>query len=356
MTKKENNNELELLAQEIFVLQQKGNRTHEDDNKLHNRLFTLRNKIFHVIYGNDVGTEFDFELFDKAFQEIISKFSPANENNLATLVNNRYQLKCKGKKAEKLKEQNPVEAGSREREIRKALREIALENGMPSKDITTELKKFNLLNRNRVHGFLTSNFHFSDEELEKFDETIFDKSHTVQFDASNEESDNTQNIAVIETATTDKRIEALEIIPWFDRVLDITYDASVEQGKKRVKYMRGYWSIHFIEGDISERRAKEKEKHIIFKFFLQNKHLYDYFEDHIVLSNKEASEGLTEKQVEILYVKLHKKAIDELHKELMPKMSNELSLKPDTWYGHYRDIDNYVWRVINQLHFMRMPA
>lgn len=355
MTKTDNKNELELLAQEIFVLQQNSNRTHEEDKKLHTDKVILCKKAFCAIFRDESqqGRQ-DYLLFNDAFEEIIKKNSSANEKPFIERIIGRYRVKCNGKRSESFEEEDVEEAELRKKMIRGELRKIASKHGMPTQKINAELKKFNPLNSRKVHEFLSSNFGFSPEELGGvggFDERVFDQRYTLRFSAPGEESDSAQSLAEIETAAENKDIEAVEKITWLDTLLDITFDAAAKQGKRCPQDMRGYWSIRFIEWDKPEKWVREKEKHIILLFFFQNIHLYDYFEEKYVLgADKTDSEELTEAKIIALNNKLHEKAIDELHKALMPKMSVELKLRPDTWRRHFKSIENCVWRLGRQLH------
>lgn len=159
--------------------------------------------------------------------------------------------------------------------------------------------------------------------------------------------DDNNNVAI---PTMDKGIESLDTFDGLDRLLDFTYEAASKQGKTWPRNMRGYWSIRFIELDRPEKWAREKEKHIMLLFFLQNRHFYDEYEERIFEEYGDDYENLTETQSKKLNKKLHKKVISELHKELMSKMSIELKLQPSRWYDCYLDVFNFIVRARHQLH------
>lgn len=353
MTKTDNKNELDLLAQEIFVLQQKDVRSHAEENLLYNKKCTLCKKIFCTIFKDETQQiKQDYLLFrEKAFEEIIKNYSPTDEKSLIERITDRYKLKCLGKRSKSFEEENVAEAELRKIEIRRALRKIAIEHGMPSQRINAELKKFNPLNSKCVHEFLSLNFGFSPEELEGFDNTVFNLRYTLQFSSPGKESDSAQSLAEIESAVENEDIKALEEITLLDAVLDITFDAASKEGKTWPRNLRGYWSIRFIELDRPEKWAREKEKHIILHFFLQNRHFYDEYEERIFKAHEDDYEKLTEAETKKHNKRLHKKVHDELHKELMSKMSIELKLQPSRWYDCYLDVFNHiVKRARHELH------
>lgn|GEM_PF-2241391 len=347
MTMIRDDKELETLAQEVSFLKNNTQLAHDEEKKIENKLFSLCNKTYKYIFKDDKMQ--DYLLFYDAFEEIIKGYNHNSKESFTELIKKRYRLKCRGKKAERLEDTNHAESKLREAHIRKALREKAIENGMDSKNITNELKKFNLLNKQRVHDFLINKCYFDEIELNDFDEKYFNTRWTIQLDEQCDEK--AQNTANNEAANHNMTsfIEKTS----FDQVLDITYDYSVEQGEKTKLNMQGYWSIRFVEGYISKKRAEEKEKHIIKEFFLDNIHLYKRYKDRIFKNYKYENDCLTIAQLEKIHNNLHSKVVRELHRDLMPKMSVELKLQPDTWRKTYKNINSYVWCVINDLHIFR---
>ena len=347
MTMIRDDKELETLAQEVSSLINKTQLTHNEEKKIEDELLLLCKKTYEYIFPDDYSQ--DYFLFIDAFKEIIKGYESDKTRPIAERIQNRYKLKCREKTAVQLEEKDYTDAQRRKIAIRNALRKIAQDNGMDSKRVTDEFRKFNLLSAKKVHEFLITNFDFSPEELNDFDKKIFNKHYTINFSLPSESS--AQNTAISETSEYDDY--PVEEISFFEQVLDITHEEYAKQNNRQINNMRGYWSIRFIEGYLSEETARDKEQHIILRFYLDNIDLYNVYEDRVFENYRYSDDNLTDSELKKIHRSLHNKAVKELHRDLMPKMSVELKLQPDTWRKTYKNINSYVWCVINDLHIFR---
>lgn len=331
------NPEIDTLLQEVLALQSRDDLNHHEKIALKDKKILLLEETYKAVFKEN--EDRDSELYWKAFEEALKKYCKNNKHNFVADTKKLYKLKCRGKIAEALEEKDPEEAKIRKKEIRETLRSIAKKHGMASKDITAALK-FNMLNSQRVHQFLVSNFRYSEEELDEFDRTVFNRRFTYSFDANPEEG-SAQNRTEAEASQANKIQLDYLYDNAFDYVLNTSYEFSMEQGKKYQQEMKGYWSIKFVKGNIKEEIAEKKEKHIIFEFYKNNLPLYEKYEKIIVFDESAGNEK-----------KLHEKLIKVLHNELMPRMSVELKLQQDTWRKKYGNIDKYIWRVLNDIHLL----
>ena len=341
------NPEIDTLLQEVLALQSRDDLNHHEEKELQDKKKTLLEDTYVLIFKGNI--DCDSLLFWNAFEEMLKKYCDENKHNFVAETKRRYMLKCRDRKAEALREKDPEEAEIRNREIRFALRSIALKHGMDSKDITAELQKFNMLNSQRVHQFLVSNFGYSEEELDEFDKNVFNRRFTDSLDSENEDG-STQNRAIIEASKNSDVQQDYLYDDAFDYVLDTSYEYSKAHGKKYQKEMKGYWSVKFVEGSIKEERAEKRKKHIIVEFYKTNLHLYEDYEKKIVFAGLIGDDDVKNTTK---VTNLHRKLVRELHKELMPKMSIELKLQQDTWRKKYCDINKYIWQVLNDIHLFR---
>lgn len=339
------NPDIDTLLQEVLALQCRDDLNHHEKKDLHDKKMLLLDKSYSMVFpGNE---DRDGELFCKAFEEIFKKYCEVNNHDFVEDIRKRYKLKCRGKVAESLEEQSPEEAKIRKKEIRDALRSIALNCGMESKAITEALK-FNMLNFQRVEKFLILNCGYSEEEVDEFDETVFSRRFTDSLNAE-DENESTEN-KTLKSASKDNisRLKSL-CDSSFDEVLDISYDYTKEKGKVYKKELKGYWTVQFVQTPVDNKKAEKKKKHIMLKFYEENIPIYDKYEDIIVVKSlpKDSKKSYAE------IAQLRRRVTKKVHNEIMPKMADELKLKSDTWRKKYAKVNKDIWQIINDIHLFR---
>ncbi|SEH42559.1 hypothetical protein SAMN05216583_15113 [Selenomonas sp. KH1T6] len=352
------NPEIDTLLQEVLALQSRDDLNHHEEKELYEKKRSLLGDIYALIFKRN--EERDNLLFLDSFEEIFKKYCKENKHDFVADIRKRYKLKCKGVEAEKLEEENPEEVEIRKIAIRESLRDIALKHGMDSKDITAALK-FNMLNSKRVHQFLVSNCGYSDEEWKEFQRTVFDRVHTGSMDAEPKD-DSSKNAFLIEASNKIVDSQAEDdgdenemnylYSDAMDYVLENSNNYTDKRGNKRQNEAQGYWSIQFVKGDVGKKRAEEKKDYINLEFYNANKYLYGKYEEKIILSeiNKEKD---TDKDISDKLTNLRKKLVKKIHNILMPRMSDELNLRPDTWRKNYTEINTYIWHLFNKWHLVK---
>ena len=339
------NPEIDILLQAVLALQSKEDLNHHEEKELHDKKMSLLEASYKMTFSEN--EDRDSELYWKAFEEIIKKYCEKNDHDFVTDTKKRYKVKYRGKLSESLEEKSPDEAKLRRKEIRSALRNIALEHGMESKAITAALK-FNMLNFRRVEQFLVSNFGYSAEEVDEFNKNVFSKKFTDSLNSENEDG-TIQNRALIKASEDNIiRLKSLHDIS-FDEVLDISYDSTKEKGKVYKRELKGYWTVQFVQTPIDKEKAEKKKKHIMLNFYEKNIRIYNDYEDEIVVNalNNDANKSSTE------IAQLRRRVTRKVHREIMPIMSAKLKLQPDTWRKKYVKINKDLWLIINDIHLFR---
>ncbi|SDO92715.1 hypothetical protein [Selenomonas ruminantium] len=346
------NPEIDTLLQEVLALQSRDGLNHHEKKDLHDKKMLLLDKTYRMVFSENEDS--DGELYWKAFEEIVKKYCEKNNHDFVEDTRKRYKLKCKGLEAEKYEEENPDEAEIRKVEIRGALRSIALKYGMDSKDITAALK-FNLLNRERVHQFLVSNCGYSDEEWKEFQSTVFDRRYTGSMNAELKDGA-VKNTFLIDASNKKAEDEGNEMAYLYDDAIDYVLENSNnytdKRGKNRQNEAQGYWAIQFVKGDVGKKRAEEKKDYINLEFYSTNKYLYKKYEKKIVFYELNKDNDI-DKDIAEKLILLRRRLVKKIHNILMPRMSDELSLRPDTWRKNYTEINKYIWHLFNKWHLVK---
>lgn len=306
---------LKLLSRKSSLTPKEEDERHKNISKLYNLLMKYAMKLNWKI-GIKEKDYIDNPQLCLTVKDSLNKFLENDSQTYFNLFLSIYQEKIPDIKAAYFDLSVHENNKGRLLAIHKFIKELGAKYHIDNTIIKAEIKKRRRPNYKRDFDF-ANNLGCGKEEFDKLDE-IYDFQYASSIDAqSGEEDENNQTYMEAEASIQKDYDFKNHTIDMWDNILAITHEEAKKKGPKDVEYMRGYWTIQFIEEQIGKKQAKIWEIYIMLLFFMTYEHLYSK------------------------------------HGELMDLMANQFNLKRRAWHNHYVETFNDICRYIRKMHILK---